>query len=63
VANRDGLLPVSVETYPFVFIDKNDFKWKTVDVVHLNDELKRFSILNKNASFQFDSVKDYSDET
>jgi hypothetical protein len=58
-SNWEGLLPVSVETYPYVFIDQNAFVFKTVDVVHLKDELKRFSILNKNASFQFDSQNDY----
>ena len=61
-ANWDGLLPVSVETYPFVFIDENDFVFKSVDVVHLKDELKRFSILDKKASFQFDSVNAYPDK-
>jgi hypothetical protein len=61
-ANWDGLLPVSVESYPYIFIDENDFVFKTVDVVHLKDELKKFSILNKNASFQFDSINDYPDD-
>lgn len=55
----DKLIGVSVDTYPFVFINENEFVWKPVEVFHLKEKRIRFSVLNKKASFQFDSVNDF----
>lgn len=55
----DKLIVVSVDKFPFIFINENEFEWKPTEVFHLKEERKRFSILNKKASFQFDSIKDF----
>ena len=57
----DKLIVVSMDTWPFVYINEREFEWKPVEVFHLKEERKRFSILNKKASFQFDSVNDFPD--
>ena len=57
----DKLIVVSMDAYPFVFIDEREFEWKPVEVFHLKEERKKFSILNKKASFQFDSINDFPD--
>ena len=57
----DKLIVVSKDTYPFVFINEHEFEWKPVEVFHLKKERKRFSVLNKKASFQFDSINDFPD--
>ena len=57
----DKLIVVSTDTYPFVFLNEHEFVWKPVEVFHLKKERKRFSILNKKASFQFDSITDFPD--
>jgi len=57
----DRLIEVSTDTYPFVFLNENEFEWKPVEVFYLKKERKRFSILNKKASFQFDSITDFPD--
>lgn len=55
------LIPVAIKTYPFTFINENGFMWKLTDSFHLSEERKRFSILNKEASLQFDSIQDFPD--
>jgi len=52
-------LPVSIVTYPFIFINSNEFIWKLTDSIHLSEERKRFSILNRETSLQFDSIQDF----
>ena len=50
-----------MDSYPFVYINENEFEWKPVEVFHLKEARKRFSVLNKKASFQFDSMSDFRD--
>ena len=52
---------VTAQDYPFVFINENDFEFRSVDAFHLKEERKRFSLLNKKATFQFDSIGDFPD--
>jgi hypothetical protein len=53
------LTPVSTSEYPFVFLNEDEFELRQVEVFRLKDKRKRFSVLNKKSSFQFDSVNDY----
>ncbi len=58
---RGRLLPVSTGEFPYVFLKEDKFEFRQVDVIHLKETKKRFSILDRKSSFQFDSLNDYAD--
>ena len=61
-AGKPGrLIPVSTNEYPYIFLREDKFEFRLVDVIHLRETRKRFSILDKKASFQFDSLNDFAD--
>jgi hypothetical protein len=55
------LIPVSTTEYPFIFLNEDKFEFRQVDVIRFKETRKRFSILDKKTTFQFDSLELFSD--
>jgi len=55
----EKLLLVKNENYASVYIDKNKFKFKAVDVIQQGIVKKKFSLLNEQMTIQFDSLINY----
>jgi hypothetical protein len=54
--NVDKLIPVKNENYSALYIDKNKFQFKSIDVIQLGDVKKKFVMLNDAKTIQFDSL-------
>ena len=55
----DKLIPVSSGKMPFIYLDEHQFEFKPFDVIHLDKEKKSFSVVNKPATIQLDSLVEY----
>jgi hypothetical protein len=55
----EKLIVVKNENYSAVYIDKNKFEFKPVDVIQLGIVKKKFSLLNDQKTIQFDSFINY----
>ena len=55
----DKMIPVSSGKMPFIYLDEHQFEFKPFDVIHLDKEKKSFSVVNKPATIQFDSLVEY----
>nr|MDQ6889766.1 hypothetical protein [Bacteroidota bacterium] len=55
----EKLIPVSIENNSGLYIDKDKFEFKTVDVIQLDSTKKKFVLLNHQKTIQFDSLINY----
>ncbi|MEO9146843.1 MAG: hypothetical protein ABI237_14935 [Ginsengibacter sp.] len=57
--NLEKLIVVKNEVNSVVYIDKNKFQFKPIDVIQLDTVKKKFALLNDAKTIQFDSLLDY----
>ena len=57
--NLEKLIVVQNENDSAVYIDKNKFQFKPVDVIQLDNVKKKFALLNDAKTIQFDSLINY----
>jgi hypothetical protein len=57
--NLEKMVVVKNENYSAIYIDKNKFELKPIDVIQLDTVKKKFALLNDAKTIQFDSVIDY----
>lgn len=55
----DRLIPLQTNDFPNLFLDEREFRFKSFDVIHLDKEKKNFSVVNKAATLQFDSLLEF----
>ena len=58
--NLEKLLVVKNESDLVVYIDKNKFEFKPIDVIQLETVKKKFALLNDAKTIQFDSLINYN---
>ncbi|MEP6626701.1 MAG: hypothetical protein ABJA32_01910 [Ginsengibacter sp.] len=55
----EKLILIKNENYDALYIDRNKFEFKPVDVIQLGSVKKKFALLNDQKTIQFDSLIDY----
>jgi hypothetical protein len=55
----DRMIQVSAGSMPFIYLDEYQFEFKPFDVIHLDKVKKSFSVVNKPATIQFDSLVEF----
>lgn len=55
----DKLLKIPSSKESYRFIDEHEFRFKPFDVIHLDKEKKKYSVVNKDASLQFDAIVEF----
>ncbi|HEV8084463.1 MAG TPA: hypothetical protein VGP55_14750 [Chitinophagaceae bacterium] len=55
----EKLIPVNTQNDSVVYIDKDKFEFKPIDVIQLDSVKKKFALLNDQKTIQFDSLINY----
>ncbi len=55
----DKLINLNMPGLTHRFIDEHEFRFKPFDVIHLDLEKKKYSVVNKAATLQFDSLLEF----